>query len=175
MYPLPHFAGQPCRSSSPWPAANSGTQRLAKQLEDLDVPFVDDFPTALQSADHVVDAIFGSCPPVLSSSLSRVLVSRLNRSFRLQFLGRGPGTVSRSHPGHGRDQSPGDLGRCAIVLGYRRGSSQIGRWQQLPSWCLGQPHSTKTSGQALQGSSFHRGSVRTASRFFPLLSSVVSG
>ncbi|KAK4102294.1 YjeF N-terminal domain-like protein [Parathielavia hyrcaniae] len=34
-------------------------QRLAKQLEDLDVPFVDDFPTALQSADHVVDAIFG--------------------------------------------------------------------------------------------------------------------
>ncbi|KAK4041485.1 YjeF N-terminal domain-containing protein [Parachaetomium inaequale] len=34
-------------------------QRLAKQLEDLDVPFVDDFPTALQSADHVIDAIFG--------------------------------------------------------------------------------------------------------------------
>ncbi|KAK1830592.1 NAD(P)H-hydrate epimerase [Podospora conica] len=34
-------------------------QRLAKQLEDLDVPFVDDFPTALGSTDHVVDAIFG--------------------------------------------------------------------------------------------------------------------
>ncbi|KAK4213734.1 YjeF N-terminal domain-containing protein [Rhypophila decipiens] len=34
-------------------------QRLAKQLEDLDVPFVDDFPAALKSTDHVVDAIFG--------------------------------------------------------------------------------------------------------------------
>ncbi|EFX02002.1 ai-bp family protein [Grosmannia clavigera kw1407] len=34
-------------------------QRLSKQLEDLDVLFVDDFPTALGSADHVVDAIFG--------------------------------------------------------------------------------------------------------------------
>jgi NAD(P)H-hydrate epimerase len=33
--------------------------RLAKQLEALDVPFVDDFPTALQSTDHVIDAIFG--------------------------------------------------------------------------------------------------------------------
>ncbi|KAK7209325.1 hypothetical protein V2G26_016503 [Clonostachys chloroleuca] len=34
-------------------------QRLAKQLEDLRVPFVDDFHTALDSTDHVVDAIFG--------------------------------------------------------------------------------------------------------------------
>ncbi|KAK0726230.1 YjeF N-terminal domain-containing protein [Apiosordaria backusii] len=34
-------------------------QRLAKQLEDLDVPFVDDFPQALSSTDHVIDAIFG--------------------------------------------------------------------------------------------------------------------
>ncbi|KAK3367377.1 YjeF N-terminal domain-containing protein [Lasiosphaeria ovina] len=34
-------------------------QRLVKQLEDLDVPFVDDFPAALESTDHVVDAIFG--------------------------------------------------------------------------------------------------------------------
>ncbi|EWG42035.1 hypothetical protein FVEG_03988 [Fusarium verticillioides 7600] len=34
-------------------------QRLAKQLEDLEVPFVDDFSSALNSADHVVDAIFG--------------------------------------------------------------------------------------------------------------------
>ncbi|KAF5490088.1 NAD(P)H-hydrate epimerase [Colletotrichum siamense] len=35
-------------------------QRLAQQLEDLNVPFVDDFPTALKSTDHIVDAIFGS-------------------------------------------------------------------------------------------------------------------
>ncbi|KAJ4131704.1 hypothetical protein NW768_005901 [Fusarium equiseti] len=34
-------------------------QRLAKQLEDLEVPFVDDFSTALNSTDHIVDAIFG--------------------------------------------------------------------------------------------------------------------
>ncbi|VUC30373.1 unnamed protein product [Clonostachys rosea] len=34
-------------------------QRLAKQLEDLRVPFVDDFRTALDSTDHVIDAIFG--------------------------------------------------------------------------------------------------------------------
>lgn len=34
-------------------------QRLSKQLEDLNVPFTNDFPTALSSTDHVVDAIFG--------------------------------------------------------------------------------------------------------------------
>ncbi|KAI0894014.1 YjeF N-terminal domain-like protein [Annulohypoxylon nitens] len=34
-------------------------QRLAKQLEDLEVPFVEDFPAALSSADHIVDAVFG--------------------------------------------------------------------------------------------------------------------
>ncbi|CAF3530327.1 unnamed protein product [Fusarium graminearum] len=34
-------------------------QRLAKQLEDLEVPFVDDFPSALKSTDHIIDAIFG--------------------------------------------------------------------------------------------------------------------
>ncbi|KEZ39338.1 hypothetical protein SAPIO_CDS10029 [Scedosporium apiospermum] len=34
-------------------------QRLTKQLEDLNVPFVDDFSEALKVSDHVVDAIFG--------------------------------------------------------------------------------------------------------------------
>ncbi|KAH7628957.1 YjeF N-terminal domain-containing protein [Sordaria sp. MPI-SDFR-AT-0083] len=34
-------------------------QRLVKQCEDLEIPFVDDFPAALESTDHVVDAIFG--------------------------------------------------------------------------------------------------------------------
>ncbi|KAM7187159.1 YjeF N-terminal domain containing protein [Naviculisporaceae sp. PSN 640] len=34
-------------------------QRLAKQLVDLEIPFVDDFSAALESTDHVVDAIFG--------------------------------------------------------------------------------------------------------------------
>jgi hypothetical protein len=82
-------------------------QRLAKQLEDLDVPFVDDFPTALQSADHVIDAVFGSCSPFSPSYC--VVVSRLSHR-RLQLLGRGPGTVSSRHPGHGRDQDSSDLG-----------------------------------------------------------------
>lgn len=34
-------------------------QRLKKQLEDLKVPFTEDFTSALQQTDHVVDAIFG--------------------------------------------------------------------------------------------------------------------
>ncbi|KHO00263.1 meiotically up-regulated protein 182 [Metarhizium album ARSEF 1941] len=34
-------------------------QRLAKQLEDLDVPFVEDFQSAVGLTDHIVDAIFG--------------------------------------------------------------------------------------------------------------------
>ncbi|KAI0403864.1 YjeF N-terminal domain-containing protein [Xylaria palmicola] len=34
-------------------------QRLAKQLEDLDVTFVHDFTSAIKSADHIVDAVFG--------------------------------------------------------------------------------------------------------------------
>jgi NAD(P)H-hydrate epimerase len=33
--------------------------RLRKQLEDLSIPFTNDFPSALQSTDHIVDAIFG--------------------------------------------------------------------------------------------------------------------
>ncbi|KAK0387740.1 hypothetical protein NLU13_3985 [Sarocladium strictum] len=34
-------------------------QRLAKQLEDLNVPFTDNFSSAIKSTDHIVDAIFG--------------------------------------------------------------------------------------------------------------------
>ncbi|PHH65777.1 hypothetical protein CDD81_1504 [Ophiocordyceps australis] len=34
-------------------------QRLASQLDNLEIPFADDFQSALASADHVVDAIFG--------------------------------------------------------------------------------------------------------------------
>lgn len=35
-------------------------QRLATQLENLGIPFVDDFPHSLTNSDHVVDAIFGA-------------------------------------------------------------------------------------------------------------------
>ncbi|KAM3468269.1 hypothetical protein MY5147_008097 [Beauveria neobassiana] len=34
-------------------------QRLAKQLEDLQVPFIEDFVSAAQDTDHIIDAIFG--------------------------------------------------------------------------------------------------------------------
>jgi NAD(P)H-hydrate epimerase len=35
------------------------SQRLKKQLEDLKVPFTEDFTSALKQTDHIVDAIFG--------------------------------------------------------------------------------------------------------------------
>jgi NAD(P)H-hydrate epimerase len=40
--------------------------RLKTQLENLSVPFVDDFEASLKSADHVIDAIFGFSynPPI---------------------------------------------------------------------------------------------------------------
>lgn len=37
----------------------NNNQRLKKQLEDLKIPFTEDFPGALKQTDHVVDAIFG--------------------------------------------------------------------------------------------------------------------
>jgi NAD(P)H-hydrate epimerase len=37
----------------------TGTQRLSTQLKNLNIPFTDDFPTALKETDHIVDAIFG--------------------------------------------------------------------------------------------------------------------
>ncbi|KAH6624002.1 YjeF N-terminal domain-containing protein [Chaetomium sp. MPI-SDFR-AT-0129] len=55
---LRHYGYQPSVYYPKRPK-NDLYQRLAKQLEDLDIPFVDDFPTALQSTDHIVDAIFG--------------------------------------------------------------------------------------------------------------------
>ncbi|KAK3934906.1 YjeF N-terminal domain-containing protein [Diplogelasinospora grovesii] len=55
---LCHYGYQPT-VYYPKRGKNELYQRLAKQLEDLDVPFVDDFPAALKSTDHVVDAVFG--------------------------------------------------------------------------------------------------------------------
>jgi len=55
---LRHYGYQPS-IYYPKRSKNELYQRLAKQLEDLRVPFVDDFPAALASTDHVVDAIFG--------------------------------------------------------------------------------------------------------------------
>ncbi|KZZ98937.1 YjeF-related protein [Moelleriella libera RCEF 2490] len=49
--------------------------RLSKQLEDLNVPFTNDFSTALLSADHIIDAIFGS----FSSPRSFVYLLNLSR------------------------------------------------------------------------------------------------
>ncbi|KAI1129974.1 YjeF N-terminal domain-containing protein [Nemania abortiva] len=55
---LRHYGYQPS-VYYPKRSKNDLYQRLAKQLEDLEVAFVDDFPTAMKSADHVVDAVFG--------------------------------------------------------------------------------------------------------------------
>ena len=35
------------------------SQRLTKQLQDLRIPFNDDFSSALKSTDSIIDAIFG--------------------------------------------------------------------------------------------------------------------
>ncbi|KAM0277778.1 hypothetical protein ACHAQH_005571 [Verticillium albo-atrum] len=55
---LHHYGYQPA-VYYPKRSKNELYQRLAKQLVDLEVSFVDDFPKALQTADHVIDAIFG--------------------------------------------------------------------------------------------------------------------
>jgi NAD(P)H-hydrate epimerase len=46
-------------------------------LRNLDIPFVDDFPSALKSTDHVVDAIFGKpvSKYVISASLLILLIT----------------------------------------------------------------------------------------------------
>lgn len=43
----------------PKQSKNDLYQRLTQQLKDLDIPFTDDFPSAISSTDQVVDAIFG--------------------------------------------------------------------------------------------------------------------
>jgi NAD(P)H-hydrate epimerase len=48
----------------PKQSKNDLYQRLSKQLKDLDVPFTEDFHSALQQTDHVVDAIFGKLYPI---------------------------------------------------------------------------------------------------------------
>lgn len=55
---LRHYGYQPA-IYYPKRSKNDLYQRLAKQLEDLEVPFVDDFPAAMKSTDHIVDAVFG--------------------------------------------------------------------------------------------------------------------
>ncbi|KAJ2977510.1 hypothetical protein NQ176_g4333 [Zarea fungicola] len=53
-----HYGYQPS-IYYPKRSKNEFYQRLAKQLEDLQVPFVDDFVYAVKDADHIVDAVFG--------------------------------------------------------------------------------------------------------------------
>ncbi|KAK1764117.1 YjeF N-terminal domain-containing protein [Phialemonium atrogriseum] len=55
---LRHYGYQPT-IYYPKRSKNDLYERLVKQLEDLEIPFADDFPSALKSADHIVDAIFG--------------------------------------------------------------------------------------------------------------------
>ncbi|KAH6683745.1 YjeF-related protein [Plectosphaerella plurivora] len=53
-----HFGYEPI-IYYPKRSKNELYQRLAKQLEDLQVPFVEDFEPAMGTSDHIVDAIFG--------------------------------------------------------------------------------------------------------------------
>ncbi|KAF2797506.1 apolipo protein A-I binding protein-like protein [Melanomma pulvis-pyrius CBS 109.77] len=53
-----HYGYQPT-VYYPKQSKNELYQRLTKQLKDLKVPFTDDFPSAVQQTDHIVDAIFG--------------------------------------------------------------------------------------------------------------------
>ncbi|KAI1803466.1 YjeF N-terminal domain-like protein [Daldinia bambusicola] len=55
---LRHYGYQPA-IYYPKRSKNELYQRLAKQLEDLEVPFVEDFTTAIKSTDHIIDAVFG--------------------------------------------------------------------------------------------------------------------
>jgi len=43
----------------PKQSKNDLYQRLSTQLKNLNIPFTDDFPSALREADHIIDAIFG--------------------------------------------------------------------------------------------------------------------
>ncbi|KAE8442592.1 hypothetical protein EG329_003015 [Mollisiaceae sp. DMI_Dod_QoI] len=43
----------------PKQSKNELYQRLSTQLQNLNIPFVEDFPAALEESDHIVDAIFG--------------------------------------------------------------------------------------------------------------------
>lgn len=47
-------------------SSNELYQRLAKQLQLLDIAFTDDFEGALKGTSHVIDAIFGAEPPIRS-------------------------------------------------------------------------------------------------------------
>ncbi|MCJ1367136.1 hypothetical protein MMC16_006268 [Acarospora aff. strigata] len=53
-----HYGYQPT-IYYPKQTSNELYQRLATQLKNLNIPFTNDFHSALQSTNHVVDAIFG--------------------------------------------------------------------------------------------------------------------
>ena len=105
IYYLGHVsskASRPCKHKRNLPACNDYStsadlkQRLAKQLEDLQIPFTNDFAFALQSTDHVVDAIFGI------SSIRQPSPTIANYR-RVQFLRGSPRTISGCHPSPPRD------------------------------------------------------------------------
>ena len=56
---LHHFGYQPSVYYPKQPSKNELYGRLRKQLEQLKIPFTDDFSSALTKSDAVVDAIFG--------------------------------------------------------------------------------------------------------------------
>lgn len=57
------------------------SQRLAVQLQNLNIPFTEDFESDLKSTNHVVDAIFGISLPRLCSPPESSLIRHLGFSF----------------------------------------------------------------------------------------------
>lgn len=139
-----------------WNCCSPKFQRLVKQLEDLEVPFVEDFPAAIKSTDHIVDAVFGTSSENRVWNRHSILIDH-----RFQFLGRGPRAVPSRDPGHGGGQSPGNLCRCTVVLEHRGRSTKVRFGQQVSTYCFDQPHCAQTPGHVLQRSPFCRREVRT--------------
>lgn len=54
-----HFYGYQCTVYYPKQSKNELYQRLKTQLQNLDISFTEDFPTAVKEADIIVDSIFG--------------------------------------------------------------------------------------------------------------------
>ncbi|KAI9684116.1 MAG: hypothetical protein M1829_003386 [Trizodia sp. TS-e1964] len=84
-----HYGYQPT-VYYPKQGRNEFYQRLTTQLKNLDIPFTQDFPTALRDSHHVIDAIFGNPTPP-PSTLGRSETRRAGETFCRFFLMRSAG------------------------------------------------------------------------------------
>lgn len=100
-----------------FPNSNSSkadsTQRLSTQLKNLNIPFTDDFTTALKETNHIIDAIFGLF--VLSPSHFAVF-SYLQYNPRLLLLRRSSRAFPGCYPCIRGDSHPCDICRRSLIL-----------------------------------------------------------